>query len=239
MELQKLLSHVRRACDNYNMIDEGDNIAVGISGGKDSLALLVALAHLRRFYPKKFNVRGITVSLGFPNFDLSSVYRLCEKLDVQFDVIETDIGKIVFEDRKESNPCALCSKMRKGALNSEAVKLDCNKVALGHNKDDVLQTFFLSLFYEAQIHTFSPVTYLDRKNVTLIRPLVYVPEKDIISFVKKQEITPVKSPCPVDGLTKRETMKEFIYAQAKEFDNFSHKVFGAIERAGICGWRQI
>ncbi len=239
MELQKLLSHVRRACDTYNMINDGDSIAVGISGGKDSLALLVALTALQRFYPNKFSVKAICISLGFPNFDLTPVYRLCDKLKVDFTVVETDIGKIVFEDRKESNPCSLCSKMRKGALNKEAVKLNCNKVALGHNKDDVIQTFFLSLFYEGQIHTFSPVTYLDRMDVYLIRPIMYVPEKDIVSFVAKQGIQPVKSPCPVDGLTKREIIKEFIKTQAKDFDNLEHKVFGAIERSEVCGWRKI
>ncbi len=238
MKLQKLLSYVRRACDDYKMIDDDDKIAIGISGGKDSLALLIALKEMQRFYPKKYTLEAITVSLGLPNFDTTPVERLCEKIGVNYTVVKTDIGQIIFEERKESNPCSLCAKMRKGALNDEAVKLGCNKIALGHNKDDIIQTFFLSLFYEGRINTFCPVTFLDRMKVYSIRPLLYVPEKEVISFTKKNEVQIVKSPCPVDGYTKREDMKNFIYEQEKVYKDFSQKVFGAIQRSYIKGWEK-
>ena len=197
MNLQKLLSFVRQATDEYEMINEGDKIAVGISGGKDSLALLIALSHMKRFYPKKFEVEAITVDLGLPNTDFSPVEKLCADLDVVYTIVKTDIGRVIFDERKEKNPCSLCSKLRKGALNDEAVRRNCNKIALGHNRDDVIETFFMSLFYEGRINTFSPITYLDRKKIYSIRPLMYAPEQDIISFVEQNEITIVKSPCPV------------------------------------------
>ncbi len=230
MKLQKLLSYVRRACDDYNMIEENDKIAVGVSGGKDSLALLIALNGLKRFYPKKFELCAITVSLGLEGFDTTPVKRLCDELNIEYSVVETDIGEVVFDIRKESNPCSLCSKMRKGALNSEVVAKGCNKIALGHNKDDVIETFFLSLFYEGRIHAFSPVTFLDIKGIHSIRPLIYVPEAEVISFVKSQEIQTVKNPCTVDGYTKREAMKKFIKEQAKQYDDLEQKIFGAIQR---------
>ncbi|MGL4346146.1 MAG: tRNA 2-thiocytidine biosynthesis TtcA family protein [Cellulosilyticaceae bacterium] len=236
MKIQHLLSYTRRAIQDYNMIEEGDKIAIGISAGKDSLALLLALSQLRRFYPKKFEIEAITISLGFENFDLSKVKAFCEELDVHYTVYETQIAKIVFDERKESNPCSLCSKMRKGALNEIAKELGCNKIALGHNQDDINETLLMSLFYEGRIHTMSPVNYLDQVDLTLIRPLIYVPEKDIRYFASKQGLPVVKSPCPADGVTKRETTKDLIYKLDKEIPGLPARLFGAIERSGIDGW---
>ncbi|MBU3810915.1 MAG: adenine nucleotide alpha hydrolase family protein [Candidatus Niameybacter stercoravium] len=237
MKIQHLLSYARRAIQDYNMIEEGDRIAVGISAGKDSLALLLALRHLQYFYPKKFELEAITVSLGFDNFDLSGVIAFCEELGVRYTVYETEIGKIVFDERKESNPCSLCSKMRKGALNDKAKELGCNKIALGHNQDDINETLLMSLFYEGRIHTMSPVTYLERAELTIIRPLIYAPEKDIKYFAKKEGLPVVKSPCPADGVTRRETTKQLIYKLEKEIPSLSSHLFGAIERSEIDGWK--
>lgn len=237
MKIQQLLSYTRRAIQDYNMIEEGDKIAVGISAGKDSLALLLALRHLQYFYPKKFELEAITVSLGFDNFDLSKVKAFCKELGVNYTVYETEIGKIIFDERKESNPCSLCSKMRKGALNDKAKELGCNKIALGHNKDDINETLLMSLFYEGRIHTMSPVTYLERSELTVIRPLIYAPEKDIKYFAKKQGLPVVKSPCPADGVTRRETTKQLIYKLEKEIPMLSNHLFGAIERSEIDGWK--
>ena len=238
MKLQRLLSYVRRAVDDYNMIEEGDKIAVGVSGGKDSLCLLIALKTLQRFYPKHFEIEAITVSLGLPGAKYDDVRELCESIGVNYTVIETDIGQIIFYERKEKNPCSLCAKMRKGALNDAAEKLGCNKVALGHNKDDVIETFFMSLFYEGRINTFAPVSYLDRKKLYSIRPLMYVPEYEAKSFVTKSGINIVKNPCLVDGNTKRQETKEFIASISKNYDNLPEKVFGAIQRSYLKGWEK-
>ncbi|MBQ2753120.1 MAG: tRNA 2-thiocytidine(32) synthetase TtcA [Firmicutes bacterium] len=236
MKLQRLLSYVRRAVDDYNMIEEGDKIAVGISGGKDSLCTLIALAHLRRFYPKKFELVGITVSLGFEGTDYSPVKKLCDELNVEYYVVNTDIGKIIFDERREKNPCSLCAKMRKGALNNEADRLGCNKIALGHNKDDVVETFFMSLFFEGRINTFAPVSFLDRMKLYSIRPLIYVPEYEAKSFINQGGYTLVENPCPADGETKRQEIRDLIKVLSKDYENLSGKVFGAIQRSAIKGW---
>ena len=182
MKLQKLLSLTRKALDDYNMINDGDKIAIGISGGKDSLTLLYALSHLRRFYPKNFDIEAITVSMGFKEMDFSPVEKLCRELDVNYTVVETEIADIIFSHRKETNPCSLCARMRKGAFNAKVKELGCNKEAYAHHYDDVIETMMMSLIYEGRFHCFSPVTYLDRSDITLIRPLIYVEEKDIIGF---------------------------------------------------------
>lgn len=236
MKLSQLLSYVRRAVDDYQMIQDGDRIAVGVSGGKDSLCLLVALAHLRRFYPKRFELCAITVSLGFEGMDFQPIADLCSRLEVPYYIAETDIGEIVFDTRKESNPCSLCAKMRKGALNDKAVSLGYRKIALGHNKEDVIETFFLSLFYEGRLHSFAPVVYMDRKDVHTIRPLVYAPEKDLIAFATAQNLGIVENKCTVDGHTKRTKMRQMMAEWNEEFDNIEEKVFGAIRRAGLNGW---
>jgi len=237
MKLQKVLSYVRRAVDDYNMIEDGDKIAVGVSGGKDSITLLVALKALKRFYPKKFEIEAVSVSLGFEDMNFYPVQRLCDELEINYTIVKTDIGEIIFKERKEKNPCSLCAKMRKGALNNMAEKLSCNKVALGHNKDDVIQTLFMAMFYEGRIYTFSPVTFLDRKKIYSIRPLIYISEKDVISFVKSQNLPIVKNECKADGNTKREEIKKFVLQQVESYDHFQEKIFGAIKRSEINGWK--
>ena len=236
MKLQKLLSYTRRAVDDYKMISAGDRIAVGLSGGKDSLSLLVALNALKKFYPEPFEVEAVLVSLGLEG-DQGGIREFCDSLGVRLTVVETDIGQIVFQERKEKNPCSLCSKMRKGALNSAAAELGCNKVALGHNKDDVIETFFMSLFYEGRISCFSPVSYLDRMELFCIRPLIYVSEWETRSFIARSGIPILKNPCPANGSTKRQEIKELIAELSKTYKNLDAKVFGAIGRSGIPGWK--
>ena len=196
MKLQQVLSYVRRAIDDYNMIQDGDKIAVGISGGKDSLTLLYALHSLKIFYPKKFELHAVTVDLGFNNLNLDAIKDLCKKFEIEYTIVKTDIANIIFEERKETNPCSLCAKMRKGALNDAIKACGCNKVAYAHHKDDVIETMMMSLIYEGKIFSFSPMTYLERMNLTLIRPMMYIPEKEIIGFQNKYNIPVVKNTCP-------------------------------------------
>lgn len=210
MKLQKLLSLTRQAIDEYGMIQENDKIAVGISGGKDSLTLLYALSCLRKFYPHKFDIVAVTVDLGFDNLNLDGIRKFCKERDVEYHVIKTQISEIVFHIREESNPCSLCAKMRKGALNDAVKKLGCNKVAYAHHKDDLLESMMMSFLFEGRIHTFAPVTYLDRSGITVIRPLLFLYEGDVKGFVKEYQLPVVKSPCPVDGSTKREDVKNLI-----------------------------
>ncbi len=229
MKLQRVLSEVRKAVDDYHMIAEGDKIAVGITGGKDSLNLLYALSSLRRFYPHPFELVAVTVDLGFANLDLSEIKKLCEKLEVPYTVVKTQIGQIVFEQRQENNPCALCAKMRKGALNEAMKQLGCNKIAYAHHMDDVVETMMLSLLYEGRFHTFSPVTYLDDTGLTVIRPLIYMKEADVIGFVRKYEVPVVKSPCPADGHTKREYVKQLLKQLNTENPGVKQRMFTAIQ----------
>lgn len=229
MKLQRVLSEVRKAVDDYHMIAEGDKIAVGISGGKDSLTLLYALSSLRRFYPHPFELVAVTVDLGFANLDLSEIKKLCEKLEVPYTVVKTQIGQIVFEQRQENNPCALCAKMRKGALNEAMKQLGCNKIAYAHHMDDVVETMMLSLLYEGRFHTFSSVTYLDDTGLTVIRPLIYMKEADVIGFVRKYEVPVVKSPCPADGHTKREYVKQLLKQLNTENPGVKQRMFTAIQ----------
>lgn len=229
MKLQQVMSLTRRAIDDYHMIEDGDSIAIGISGGKDSLTLLYALHGLQRFYPKKFTLQAITVDLGFDNLNLDEITKLCENLEVPYKIVKTDIGKIIFDDRKESNPCSLCAKMRKGALNTAIKELGCNKVAYAHHKDDVVETMMLSLIYEGRFHTFSPVTYLDRMDLTVIRPLIYMREADVIGFVHKYDVPVVKSPCPADGHTKREYAKTLLNDINRETPGVKERMFTAIQ----------
>lgn len=236
MKLQQLMSYTRRAIDDFNMIEEGDKIAIGISGGKDSLTLLYALHGLMRFYPKKFTIHAITVDLGFDNLKLDEIVKLCESLDVPYTILKTDIASIVFNERKESNPCSLCAKMRKGALNEEIKRLGCNKVAYAHHKDDVVETMLMSLIYEGRFHTFSPRTYLDRMDLTVIRPLMYVNEADVIGFVHKYELPVAKSPCPADGNTKREYVKQLLKQLNQENPGVKERMFTAIMNGKLESW---
>ena len=238
MKLQKLLSYVRRAVDDYHMIQAGDKIAVGVSGGKDSLCLLIALRHLQRFYPQPFELAAVTVSLGLPGASYDDIRALCEEIGVPYTLIETDIGQIIFEERQEKNPCSLCAKMRKGALNTAAEQLGCNKIALGHNKDDVVETFSMSLFYEGRMNCFAPVSYLDLMKLYSIRPLLYVPKWGARSFIARSVIQIVKNPCPADGNTKRQETKELLETLSGRYDHLQEKVFGAIQRSALKGWNR-
>ena len=235
MNLQKLLSYTRRAVDDYGMIESGDKIAVGISGGKDSLALLYALNGLRRFYPNPFTIEAITVSV-FKEMDLTPIKALCEELNVPYTVISTKIGEIVFKERKEENPCSLCAKMRKGAFNEQAKALGCNKVAYAHHKDDIVETMLMSLIYEGRFHSFSPYTYLDRMDLTVIRPLMYVPEADIIGFKNQYHLPVCKNPCPADGHTRREYVKNVVRTLTTENPGAKERMFTAIVNGKIPGW---
>lgn len=236
MKLQRLMGFARRAIDEYQMIDDGDKIAIGVSGGKDSLTLLYALCGLRKFYPKKFELEAITVNLGYEQTDFSAIIKLCEELDVHYTVVETDIAEIIFEQRKESNPCSLCAKLRKGAFNNKAKELGCNKEAYAHHFDDVIETMLMSLLYEGRFHCFSPVTYLDRSGITLIRPLIYVDEQDIMNFKNAYELPVVKNPCPIDGYTKREYAKQLIKRLDIENPGLRERLFNAIKEGNVPGW---
>lgn len=236
MKLQQLYSLVRRAVDDYHMIEENDRIAVGISGGKDSLTLLYALYGLMRFYPQKFQIHAVTVDLGFGNLNLDSIRQLCQSMDVEYTIVNTDIAQVVFDERAESNPCSLCAKMRKGALNQAIKDVGCNKVAYAHHKDDVVETMLMSLIFEGRFHTFSPVTYLDRTDLTVIRPLIYVNEVDVIGFVNKYTVPVVKSPCPADGHTKREYVKNLLREINLETPGVKERMFTAIKNGAMKGW---
>lgn len=236
MKLQQLLSFSRKAVDEYQMIETGDKIAVGISGGKDSLTLLYALAGLRRFYPKPFDLIAITVDLGYEKFHTEKIEKLCQELDVPYHVVKTVIARILFEERKESNPCSLCAKMRKGALNEAVKKLGCNKVAYAHHKDDIVETMILSLIFEGRFHSFSPKSYLDRMDLTVIRPMMYVNEADVIGFQRKYDLPVEKSRCPVDGLTKRQYAKDLIHQLELDHPGARQRMFTAILNGNIEGW---
>lgn len=236
MELQKLLSYTRRAVDDYNLIEEGDRIAVGISGGKDSLTLLYALKNLQRFYPKHFELEAITIDLGHPGFDLAPIEQLCRDMDVPYHVEHTDIAQVIFDVRKESSPCSLCAKMRKGALNKAVKELGCNKVAYAHHMDDIIETVFLSMIFEGRFYSFSPKTYLDRMDLTVIRPLMYVSEAEVKGFQNKYQLPVVKNPCPVDGATKREYAKNLVRQINIENPGAKTRIFRAVLEGNIPGW---
>lgn len=236
MKLQQLMSYTRRAIDDYGMIQSGDKIAIGISGGKDSLTLLYALHGLQRFYPEKFNLEAITVDLGHPDFDVSAIRSLCETMKVPYTVVKTEIAQIVFDEREEKNPCSLCAKMRKGALNDTIKKLGCNKIAYAHHKDDIVETMMMSLIYEGHFYSFPPITHLDRTDLTVIRPLMYVYEADIKGFCNKYQLPVVKSPCPADGYTKRQYVKDMLRKLNQENPGVKERMFSAIVNGNIPDW---
>lgn len=234
--MKRMLSRVRRAVDDYGMIQEGDRIAVGVSGGKDSLTLLCVLAALRRFYPKRFELTAVSLHMGYNGMSFDKVKELCKELEIPYVVKDTDIAEVIFDVRKEKNPCSLCAKMRRGGVNDLAVELGCNKVALGHHNEDVLETFFLSLFFEGRLNCFSPMTYLSRRDIHVIRPMIYVPEGDIKGFARRQNLPIVHNPCPMDGVSKRQDMKEFIAGKVQEDKFFKTKIMHAIQ-TGLDGWK--
>lgn len=236
--MQKILGYMRKAIKEYDMIQDGDRICVGVSGGKDSLVLLYGLVLLRRFIGIDYDVVGVTLDPGFngQRGDYSSVADFCKEHGIEYHVVDTDIGEIVFNIRKESNPCSLCAHMRRGALHNEAVRLGCNKIALGHNYDDAVETFVMNLFNEGRIGCFSPVTRLTRKNLIMIRPLILAEEKDIRRAVRRNDIQIVKSACPADGTTNRQKTKEFIADMERKDHGFKDRLFGAMRRGNIDGW---
>lgn len=235
--VKRITGQVRKAIQHYGMVKDGDRIAVGISGGKDSLCLLHALSSLKAFYPCSFEIEAVTISLGLEGFNISYIKSFCESLKINYTVENTLIGKIIFEKRKESNPCSLCANMRRGALNNAAKRLKCNKVALGHSMDDVMETFLMSLFYEGRINTFMPVTWLDRKQLHIIRPLIYVEERQVKGYINELGINPVESPCPVDKKTQRQYVKNILSALVKDNKDVKGNIFGAIKRSELDGWR--
>ncbi len=237
MKLQQMLSLVRQAVDDYNMIEDGDCIAVGVSGGKDSLAMLYALHHLQQFYPRQFTLHAVTVDLGFDTPGLEKIVSLCENLNIKYTIARTQIAQIVFEEKKEHNPCSLCARMRKGALNDTMKELGCNKVAYAHHKDDVVETMLMSLIYEGRIHTFSPTTCLERTGLTLIRPMIYMEEADIKGFINKYNVPVVKTPCPMDGNTRREYIKNLLKQLNKENPGIKKRIFTAIKNSNMKGWQ--
>ncbi len=229
---------MRKAIDNYNMIEDGDKIAVALSGGKDSISMLMGFKNLQRFYPKKFDIIAVTINPGFEGFDVDLLTKLCNDLDVPFIVEDGHMQEIVFDIRNEKNPCSLCANIRRGMLNSIAIREGCNKIAVGHNEDDVLETFLMNLFYAGSINTFAPVSYMDRSKITLIRPLIYAPEKYIRSFIKRNNISVMPKACPMDGYSKREDMKNFIFDMQKEIPNVRANIYGAIKRANVNGFKE-
>ena len=236
MTLQQLYSFCRKGIDDYNLIEENDKIAVGLSGGKDSLTLLYALKGLQRFYPKKFELIAIHVNLGFPDFSGDVMQDFCQKLGIEYHQLDTEIQKIVFELHPEEKPCSLCARLRKGALNEEAVKLGCNKIAYAHHKDDFLETMMMSLMYEGRFYSFSPKTQLTRSGLTVIRPMIYVNESDVIGFSHKYQLPVTKNPCPADGFTKREYAKQLIKQLKSQNPQVKERFFHAIQNAEFDDW---
>lgn len=235
--MQRILSYIRKAIEDYHMIEEGDKIAVALSGGKDSTTLLMGLKSLQRFFPKHFELIAISINPGFKEFNKSLLQKICDTVQVPLFIEDTHIKEIVFDERKEKNPCSLCANFRRGALNSVAIREGCNKIALGHNEDDVLETFLLNLLYTGSVHTFSPMSYMDRSKITLIRPLIYAPEKYIRGFIKKNHIEIMDKVCPIDGYSKREDMKEIIQNLKQDIPHIKANLYGAIQR-NIPDWKK-
>ncbi len=227
---------IRKAVDDYEMINEGDRIAVGVSGGKDSLLLLLALKHLQGYYPKHFELEAITLELGFEGMDFTPVAELCREWDIPYTCLKTDIKEIVFDVRQEKNPCSLCAKMRRGALNDAIKERGISKLALGHHFDDAVETFMMSLLFEGRLSCFSPVTYMDRSGVTQIRPMVYAGEKKIASLAETLELPIVENPCPQDKSSKRYEIKELLGTMSESYPDMKSKIFGAMQRLPLKGW---
>lgn len=229
---------MRSACQQYEMIKEGDRIAVGVSGGKDSMALLAAMANLRIFYPEKFELVAITLDprFGGEDADYSEIEELCRKLDVEYIIKRTQLAEVIFDIRKESNPCSLCARMRRGALHDAAKAAGCNKIALGHHLDDVAETFIMNLFNGGTLDCFMPVTYLSRKDIYMIRPMIFARESDCARVARKENLPVVKSKCPADGTTERQEVKEFLSSLEKKYGNVREKILGAMQRKEINGY---
>lgn len=241
--MNQILSYVRRCVEDYDMIQAGDRVAVGVSGGKDSLTLLVALARLSVFYPKPFTVEAFTLDMGHVDggagMDFSHVAELCGELGVPYTLLHSEIHHIIFDLRKEKNPCSMCAKMRRGALHNAIRERGITKIALGHHFDDAVETFLLNLFFEGRIGSFSPVSYLTRTGIRMIRPMIYLPEKDIRYFAGKAELPVIPSPCPADGNTQREEMKQLLARMEREHRGLRYRIFGAMQRGEVSGFRPV
>lgn len=235
--MKKILSRLRRAVEDYNMIEEGDRIAVGISGGKDSLVTLLAMKNLQRFYPKKFYLEAVTIDLGFSDMDYLPIVEMCKKEDIPYHIVKTDIKKIVFDIRQEENPCSLCAKLRRGAMCSAVKERNIDKVVYGHHFDDVLNTYFLSLIFEGRMNTFAPVTFLERMEVTVLRPLIYTEEADIRRYAENNNLPVVKNSCPADKQTKRQYAHDLVWKLENENHGFRNRLFTAIQNSEISGWK--
>lgn len=227
---------IQKGVFDYSMINEGDNLAVGLSGGKDSQALLHSLSIISGYHPKKFSLTAITIDMGFDNMDFSTSTDLCKSLGIDHHIVQTKIARIVFDERKEKNPCSLCANLRRGALNNKAKALGCNKVVLGHHRDDVIETMMMSLLYEGRFYCFSPVTYLSRKDIHVIRPMVYAKESQIIQYCLEKSLKFVKNPCPASGNTNRSATKKHIDNMEKANPQVREMLFGAVKRSNIDGW---
>lgn len=234
--MQHILGLVRRCVEDYRMIGPNDRIAVGVSGGKDSLLTLVALAQLRRFYPIPFSLEAITLEMGMPGMDFSPVAALCEKLEVPYQRIQVPVYQIVFEERREKNPCSLCAKLRRGSLHTALTERGIHKIALGHHYDDAIETLLMNLLFEGRIGCFQPVTYLNRTDVTQIRPLLYCREDEIRRTVERLQLPVVHNPCPADGSSRRQEVKELIGQLEKTYPDLKQKLFGSIQRYPLYGW---
>lgn len=236
--MQKVMGYMRRAILDYNMIEDGDKIAVGVSGGKDSLVLLTGLAGIRRFLGREFSLVAVTLDMGFPNgeMDFSPITEYCNSLGIEHVVRKTRIGEVVFEERKEKSPCSLCAKMRRGVLHEETKNLGCNKLALGHHMDDAIETFLMNLFIEARIACFQPVSYLSIRDITMFRPMIFMPEKEAVRVCAQNNFPIIKSKCPVDGTTRRQKMKEFIAEREALEPGFKERVFHAMQKAHVSDW---
>ncbi|HZJ58312.1 MAG TPA: ATP-binding protein [Clostridia bacterium] len=231
--MRKILGCLKRAVEDFNMIEEGDRIAVGVSGGKDSLVLLKALRLYQYMSPVEYELEAITLDMGYDGTDWTGVKDFCGDLGIPYTIKDTNIAAIVFDVRREKNPCSLCANLRRGALNNAALGLGCKKVALGHHREDVIETLFLSMFYEARLNTFSPVTYLDRRDITLIRPMIYVPETDIKRAVSRHDIPVVFNPCPANGNTKRDYIKNLLHDISGEIPNVHEQILGALRKTKV------
>lgn len=237
--MQNMMGRIRRCAEDYNMVAEGDKIAVGVSGGKDSLTLLYLLAALRRYYPAHYELQAVTIDMGLPGMDFSPVAALCEKLEVPYQIKKTEIGPIIFDYRHERNPCSMCAKMRRGALNNVLRERNLNKLALGHHFDDAVETYMMSLLFEGRISCFQPVTFLDRSGVTQIRPLIYAGEQKITNLARELNVPIVENPCPEDKGSKRYEIKQLLKTMSVQYPDMKSKIFGAMQRLPLKGWGKI
>ena len=237
MQMHKFTGLVRRCIDDYDMISDGETVAVGVSGGKDSISLLHALASLREYHPKRFGLHAVTVDMGFGGADFSPVGKICAELDIPYSIRKSDAAKVIFDDLREKNPCSLCSKMRRGALNDMLNGLGIKKIALAHHLDDAVETFFLSLLYEGRISCFQPVMYMSRAKVTQIRPMLYIREDAVVRLVSERSLPVVHNPCPMNGASKREEIKVLIKTLEKTYPNLKDRIFGGMRRLPLDGWQ--